>query len=128
MCLCINYHLFNAIHNEATTLKQMARYTSKTQLTPVNLEPIFLCNRGFGRWWNEYYTEEFYEVPSFIQHIDKAFLSVQERTKKCTHTLIKEIQAFQIYFETAYKPDDLSRTIREADVTLKEKLQRKWKL
>jgi hypothetical protein len=33
---------------------------------------------------------------------------VQERTKKGTYMLIKEIQAFQNYFETAYRPVDLS--------------------
>lgn len=110
--------LYNTIHNEATTLKQIARYTGKTQLTPINFEANFLCTRDFGTWWNIYYTEEFYDVPSFIQHFYKAFLLVQERTKKGTYTLIKEIQAFQNYFETAYRPDDLSRTIHEAAVTL----------
>jgi hypothetical protein len=52
---------------------------------------------------------------------------VQEKTKKGTYTLIKEIQAFQNYFETAYRPDDLSRTIREAAVTLKENFSKKIK-
>ena len=52
---------------------------------------------------------------------------MQEKTRKGTYTLIKEIQAFQNYFETAYRPDDLSRTIREAAVTLKEKFTKKMK-
>ncbi|XP_050877146.1 uncharacterized protein LOC127080900 [Lathyrus oleraceus] len=76
--------LYNAIHNEATTLKQMARYTGRTQLTPVNFKTSFLCTREFRRWWNEYYTKDFYDVPFFIQHIDKAFLFVHETTKKAT--------------------------------------------
>lgn len=117
--------LYNAIHNEATTLKYIARYTRKTQLTPINFETSFLCTREFGIWWNAYYTKEFYDVPSFTQHIDKAFLLMQERTKKGTYTLIKEIQAFQNYFEIAYRPDGLSRTIREAAITLKEKNSKK---
>jgi hypothetical protein len=99
--------LYNAVHNETTALKQITKYTGRTQLTPLNFEPNFLCTRDFGRWWNIYYTEEFYDVSSFIQHFDKAFLLVQEKTKKDTYTLIKEIQAFQYYFETAYKPGDL---------------------
>ena len=89
--------LYNAVHNEATTLKQIARYNGKTQLTLIKFETSFLCTREFGGWWNAYYTEEFYDVPSFIQHIDKVFLLVQERTKKGTYTLIKENQAFQNY-------------------------------
>lgn len=50
---------------------------------------------------------------------------MQERTKKGTYTHIKEIQAFQNYFETAYRPDDLSRTICEEAVILKEKNSKK---
>ena len=84
-----NLFLYNVVYNEATTLKQIARYTGKIQLTPINFETNFLCTREFGIWWNAYYTEEFYDVPSFIQHIDKAFLLMQERTKKGTYTHIK---------------------------------------
>lgn len=50
---------------------------------------------------------------------------MQEKNRKGTCTLIREIQAFQSYFETAYRPDDLSRTIREETVTLKEKFSKK---
>lgn len=50
---------------------------------------------------------------------------MKERTKKGTYTLIKEIQAFQNYFETSYKPDDISRTICKATVTLKEFFSKK---
>ena len=63
----------------------------------------------------------------FFKLFDKAFLLVQEKTRKGTYTLIKEIQAFQNYFEIAYRPDDLSRTIREAAVTLKENFSKKIK-
>ena len=50
---------------------------------------------------------------------------MQEKKQKGTSTHVKEIQAFQKYFETVYRPDDLSRTVREAAVTLKEKFLKK---
>lgn len=50
---------------------------------------------------------------------------MQENTRKGTYTLIKEIQAFQNYFETTYRPDDLIRTIRETFVTLKDFFSKK---
>lgn len=54
----------------------------------------------------------------------KIFYLCRKKSRKVlTHT--KEIQAFQNYFETAYRPDDLSRTIRETVVTLKEKISKK---
>lgn len=49
----------------------------------------------------------------------------RKRIKKGTYTHIKEIQAFQNYFETSYRPDNLSRIIREAVFTLKEKISKK---
>lgn len=49
-----------------------------------------------------------------IQHITDAFASIQDQHKKGITTHIKEIRAFQKYFETSYRPDDLSRTIHEA--------------
>ena len=50
---------------------------------------------------------------------------MQEKIKKGTYTHVKEIQALQNYFETAYRLDDLSRTIRETTVTLKEIFSKK---
>jgi hypothetical protein len=50
---------------------------------------------------------------------------VHDKANKGTSTHVKEIQAFQKYFETAYRPDDLSRTIREAASTLIEKFIKK---
>lgn len=34
--------LHNAVHTEATALKQIAKYTGRTQLTSFNFEPGFL--------------------------------------------------------------------------------------
>lgn len=45
--------------------------------------------------------------------------------KKGITTHIKEIRAFQKYFEASYRPDDLSRTICEATFILKDKFLEK---
>lgn len=68
-----------------------------------------------------------FDVYAFTQHLTNSFAYVQDKSKKGTLTHIKEIQAFQKNFETTYIPDDLSRTIREAAVTLKEKFTKKLK-
>ena len=60
-------------------------------------------------------------VTDFNNHITKAFAFVQDKTKKGTHRHIKEIQAFQKYFETVYNPTNFGRTTRDASLILKEK-------
>ena len=62
---------------------------------------------------------------AFSQHLTHAFDSIHEHFKKGKTTHIKEIKAFQKYFEIVYIPDDLSRTIREAALILKEKFTKK---
>ena len=64
----------------------------------------------------------------FIVILSKLFLMCRIRLKKVFRSHIKEIQAFQKYFETAYRPGDLSRTVREAAVTLKEKFTKKMEI
>lgn len=53
------------------------------------------------------------------------FAFVQDKVKKGISTHVKEIKAFQNYFETAYRPDELSRTVHDAENTLKEKFTKK---
>ena len=88
-------------------------------------KPTFLCTKLFHDWWSKHYNEQFLDVVAFSLLIDQAFVDVQVKTKKSKFTHVKEIQAFQKYFETVYRPDDVSRTVREAAVTLKEKLLQK---
>ena len=83
-------------------------------------EPSYLSTQKFHDWWSKYYQEKFLDVSAFSSLIDQAFPDVQEKIKKSKSTHIKEIQAFQKYFETVYRPNDISRTVREAAVTLKE--------
>lgn len=53
------------------------------------------------------------------QHLTNAYSSLQQKFNEGRDRDIKEIHAFQKYFETVYDPDDLSRMIREAVATLK---------
>jgi hypothetical protein len=66
-----------------------------------------------------------FNVSAFTQHLTIDFASLQDRSKKGISTRIKEIQAFQKYFDTTYRLDDLRRTIHEAAVTLREKFTKK---
>lgn len=56
---------------------------------------------------------------------NKCFLFPVEEVPKGIDKYIKEIQPFQRYFETVYDSNDLSRTIHEATITLKEKMMAK---
>ncbi|KAI5395961.1 hypothetical protein KIW84_062236, partial [Lathyrus oleraceus] len=96
-------------------------------IRPVIFRPSFLCTPEFDEWWKDYYSNKFFDVAAFATHLTNAFAFVQDQTKKGIPRHIKEIQKFQKYFETAYRPDDLSRTICEAAAELKRKLTEKFK-
>src|SRR3954469_6995730 len=64
---------------------------------------------------------QIFDAESLTRELTEAFDDEQEKFYKGTSTHIKEIQAFQKFFETIYRPDDLSLTIREAAVILREK-------
>lgn len=81
--------------------------------------------KEFDTWWRNYYTEEVFDVHAFTQHLTKAFTFVQDKSKKGISNHIREIQAFQKYFEISYRPNYLSQTIHEAVVTLKEQFSKK---
>lgn len=57
---------------------------------------------------HNYYSEEFLTVEGFTEHLTKVFSLVYNIVKKGISTHIKEIHAFQKYFESSYRPDDLS--------------------
>lgn len=61
-------------------------------------------------------------VATLTQQLTDAFSVLQQKFKKGKAKHIKGIQAFQKYFEIVYDPNDLSLTIREIAVTLKEKV------
>lgn len=61
-------------------------------------------------------------VVTLNQHLTNYFSFLQQKLKNGRAKHIKEIHAFQKYFETAYDPDYLSQKAREAVITLKEKM------
>src|SRR4051812_8359149 len=105
--------------------KKVNRYAGVTKLSPIPFEPSFYCTPDFHQWWTDYYTSQILDADSLTQELTAAFADVQENFRKGTTTHIKEIQAFQKFFETIYRPDDLSRTVREAAITLREKFSAK---
>lgn len=92
--------------------------------SPSNLTFFVLMNSTFGGVITT--LKNFLMFLHSIITLTKAFTFVQEKVKKGISTHIKEIQAFQNYFETAYRPDDLSQTVYDATLTLKEKFTKKW--
>jgi len=81
-------------------------------------------NKSFFLWWRGYFVEKSKEVnlDNLLSELISAFTSLQKKSKKPRGTHIREIQAFQNYFETVYDPLHLSRTVQYAAQTLKEKL------
>lgn len=86
---------------------------------------MFLSTPAFAEWWWNYYSTEFLDVEGFKQHLTYAFSTLQVKVAKGRYTHIREVQAFQNYFETAYMPNDLRRTIFEAAVTLRNRFKAK---
>ncbi|KAI5442394.1 hypothetical protein KIW84_011460 [Lathyrus oleraceus] len=118
---------YNSLHTKDEG-KELSKKLADDSLDirPVIFRPSFLCTPEFDEWWKDYYSNKFFDVAAFATHLTNAFAFVQDRTKKGIQRHIKEIQKFQKYFETAYRPDDLSRTICEAAAELKRKLTEKF--
>lgn len=114
------------ILSEAECNERLAQHAYEAaQLIPISFRPSFYCTQEFDTWWKDYYNAEILNVPSLSRNLTNIFSSIQERFKKGTTTHIKEIQAFHKYFEIAYILDDLSQTICEATITLKEIFMKK---
>lgn len=101
--------LYNMYHTEAECNKEMSHYIGITQLTHIPSKPSYYCIEEYVTWWRSYYSTKMFDVPAFTQHLTTIFAFVQDRSKKGISTHIKEIQAFQKYFETAYRLDELCR-------------------
>ena len=73
--------------------------------------------------WKAYHAKEFLNVATLTQYLIDALSSLPQKINKGRAKHVKEIQAFQKYFEIVYNPNDLSHwTIRKVVVTLKEKM------
>lgn len=96
--------------------------TDTSKLTSLSFWPYFYYRKEFDSWYRAYFAEELFGASFFSQHLTNAFSFMQMRFKKGREKHIKEIQSFLRYFETIYRPRNLSWTIHEAMVTLREKL------
>src|SRR3954464_14997368 len=121
-----NHMCLHTLHlTEEECESKIARYAGVANLSPIPFEPAFYSTPDFQQWWTDYYTMQIFDAESLTRKLTEAFADVQEKFHKGTSTHIKEIQAFQKFFETIYRPDDLSRTVREAAVILREKFSAK---
>src|SRR3954471_13965103 len=121
-----NHMCFHTLYlTEEECERKINKYIGVTNLSPIPFEPSFYSTPDFHQWWTEYYSSQIFDADSLAQELTAAFTDVQENFQKGTSTHIKEIQAFQKFFETIYRPDDLSRTVREAAVILHEKFSAK---
>jgi len=69
-------------------------------------EQVFACTEAFFRWWQDYYKRQANRTnpDSLLPQLISAFDIVQNKSKKSKGTHIREIQAFQKYFQTVYDP------------------------
>lgn len=116
--------LSTADYSEDDYLQRIARHANgRPTLVLFAFEPSYYCIQYFYTWWTTYYTKDFMDAVTISQHITDTFSSLHQKFHKGRSKHIKEIQAFHKYFETMYKSNDLSRTICEAAITLKEKIE-----
>ena len=92
-------------------------------LEPVPFAPSFTCTEAFFRWWQDYYKRQANRTnpDSLLPQLIYAFDIVQNKLKKSKGTHIREILAFQKYFQTVYDPLHLKRTVNYAAKTLRDK-------
>lgn len=90
-------------------------------LTPFKFQIKYLCTQEFKEWWYEYRHSHFAAFVIVLQLLTDALSFVQTLFKKSTGTHIKELYAFQCYFEVVYNPFDIRRTIYDANLILKQK-------
>lgn len=115
--------LLEQVWRSAVRRAEKQRFTFE----PVAFTPSYACTVAFHRWWQDYYDCQSNRInPSpLLPQMILAFHAVQKNTKKNKGTHIREIQAFQKYFQTVYDPIHLSRTVNNAAQTLRDKIYEK---
>ena len=84
-------------------------------------DPATYMTKGFYTWWTEFYSNNMFDSTEIKDQLTQAFSSLQDHGPKGKTTHCKEIKAFQDYFEIVYDPTQLSRTVYQASLILKEK-------
>ena len=80
--------------------------------------------KDFYTWWTAYYSNDMFRTIQIQQQLTTAFSLVQEHVKKGRFTHVKEIRAFQKYFEIVYNPMEIRLPVCDAARTLKEKFEK----
>lgn len=117
--------LYNMRYHEKDAPNILAFYSNRAELVPTAFEPCLFTTPEFADWWKHYYSMEFLDVKGFKHQLTIAFSTLQVKKYKGRYTHIREVHAFQKYFETVYRPNNLLLTICEAARTLREKLTAK---
>ena len=100
------------------------QYAGFADFSLVFFTPSFYMTKDFYTWWTAYYSKNMFSTIQIQQQLTTAFSFVQEHVKKGRFTHVKEIRAFQKYFEIVYNPMEIHRTVCEAARTLKEKFEK----
>jgi len=112
-------------HTWRVLLQQVQEQTPIFKPAPFALSYAF--TETFFRWWQEYYRQQASQVDpdTLLPQLTSAFHIVQKHSKKKKGMHIREIQAFQIFFQTVYDPLHLSWTVYYAAKTLRDKINDK---
>jgi len=94
---------------------------------PASFTLSHACTEAFSRWWQEYYRRQASRVnpDSLLPQLISSFIIVQKPSKKKKGTHIREIEAFQKFFQTVYDPLHLRQTVHYAAKTLTYKINDK---
>lgn len=108
-----------------STLRRAQR--QKLIFEPKPFTSSFACTEVFYRWWQCYFKHQSNRIDpdTLLPELILAFHTVQKKSKKNKGTHIREIQAFQNFFQTVYDPLHLKRTVHYAAKTLKDKIHDK---
>jgi len=98
-------------------------------LEMIKFKPCFYSTPKFQEFWSNYQESIHIPLAQCRERMLKAFCSLQigDPARKTKGTHRREIEAFEKYFHTAYRPNNISLTISDAAKVLHEKISEKAK-
>ncbi|KAI5394489.1 hypothetical protein KIW84_061232 [Lathyrus oleraceus] len=97
-------------------------WKNRPRLPSLPFRPAYYCTKEFHDWWQSYFTIYVGVPEAKLSELTEAFVHLQTKSTKCKALHVKQIRAFQNYFQVVYRPDNLRGTIWEAAVELKAKV------
>lgn len=97
-------------------------WKNRPRLPSLPFRPAYYCTKEFHDWWQSYFTIYVGAPEAKLSELTEAFVYLQAKSTKCKALHVKQIRAFQNYFQVVYRLDNLRGTIWEAAVELKEKV------